>query len=103
MVGQVRFHSRPDPEYLHPFARSAVEFGYYVFPIYRWRGYAAEAAGAAMNWAQAAFGVSRFIASVSPDNTASLAVIARFGFMKIGRHMDEIDGVEDIYLREAAL
>src|SRR4051812_44200560 len=28
MVGRIRFHSRPDPEYLQPFARGAVEFGY---------------------------------------------------------------------------
>jgi RimJ/RimL family protein N-acetyltransferase len=102
MVGHVRFHSRPDPDYLHPYARGAVEFGYHVFPAYRRRGYATEAVGAAMDWAQAAFGVHRFVASVSPDNKPSLALIARFGFARIGRHTDEIDGIEDIYLRDVA-
>jgi ribosomal-protein-alanine N-acetyltransferase len=99
VVGHIRFHSRPDPDYLPPFARDAVEFGYYVFSDYRRHGYATEAAGAAMDWAHAAFGISRFIVCVSPDNTPSLALIARLGFTKIGEHMDEIDGIEHIYLR----
>ena len=54
VVGHIRFHSRPDPDYLHPFARDAVEFGYYD---------AAEAAGAAMDWAHAAFGIIRLCVS----------------------------------------
>ena len=103
MVGHVRFRSRPDPDYLHRFAPGVVEFGYHVFPPYRRRGYAAEAVGALMHWAQAVFSVGRFVASVSPDNQPSLALIARFGFGKVGQHMDEIDGIEDIYLREAAI
>jgi len=102
MVGHVRFHSRPDPEYLHPHARHAVELGYQVFPPYRRRGYATEAVAAAMDWAQAEFGIDRFIVSVSPDNAPSLALIARFNFTRIGQHMDEIDGIEHIYLRAAA-
>ena len=99
VVGHIRFHSRPDPDYLHPFARDAVEFGYYVVSDYRRHGYAAEAAGAAMDWAHAAFGISRFIVCVSSNNTQSLALIARLGFAKIGEHADEIDGIEHIYLR----
>jgi ribosomal-protein-alanine N-acetyltransferase len=100
MVGHLRFHSQPNPVYLRPFARDAVEFGYRVFPKYQRRGYGAEASGAAMGWAQAAFGVRRFIVSVSPNNTPSLALIARFGFARIGQQVDDVDGPEDIYLRE---
>jgi len=103
MVGHVRFHSRPDPDYLRPFAPAAVEFGYHVFPKYRRQGYATEAAGAAMDWAQAAFGIGRFIVSVSPDNTPSLALAARFGFARIGQHMDETDGIEHVFLRQVAM
>ena len=56
-----------------------------------------------MNWAQATFGVRKFIVSVSPDNLASLALIARFGFARVGQQIDEIDGIEDIYLREVTV
>jgi RimJ/RimL family protein N-acetyltransferase len=53
-----------------------------------------------MDWAQAAFGVRNFIVSVSPNNRPSLALIARFGFARIGQRVDEMDGPEDVYLRE---
>jgi RimJ/RimL family protein N-acetyltransferase len=88
---------------LRPFARAAVEFGYQVFSEYRRRGYATEAARAAMDWAQGSFGVRRFIACVAPDNIASLAVIARLRFVNIGQHVDEADGIEHIYLRESGV
>jgi RimJ/RimL family protein N-acetyltransferase len=100
MVGHIRFHSGPDPDYLRPFARGAVEFGYHVFLRYRRLGYATEAAGAAMDWARSAFGIGRFVVCIAPDNTPSLALIARFGFIEVGQHMDEVDGMERIYLRD---
>ena len=99
MVGHVRFHTRPDPEYLRPHARDAVEVGYLVFSKFRGRGYATEAANAAMDWARTSFGIRRFIASVSPDNVASLRLVARCGFAKIGEAMDEVDGIEHVFLR----
>ncbi len=102
MIGHIRFHSRPGPDYLRAYASDAVEFGYRVFRRHRRRGYAAEAAGAVMGWAQAVFGVSSFIASVSPDNLASLGLIARLGFARIGQQIDERDGIEHIFLRDAA-
>ena len=100
MVGHIRFHSRPNPDYLRPYARAAVEFGYHVFADHRRRGYAHEAAGAVMDWARAAHGIDQFVVTVSPDNVPSLALIARFGFVEVGQHKDPIDGIEHIYLRE---
>jgi RimJ/RimL family protein N-acetyltransferase len=101
MVGHVRFHTRPDPEYLQRYARDAVEFGYQVFAAHRRRGYATEATRALMDWAQAEFGVRRFVVSISPGNTPSLRLAARLGFVRVGEEMDEVDGLEYVFLRGA--
>jgi len=98
MVGHVRFHSRPDPEYLHPYVRNAVEFGYVVYPAHRRRGYALEALTGAMRWARDTHHVRRFVASISPSNAPSLALIAKLGFRRIAEHVDGEDGIEHIYL-----
>ena len=101
MVGHIRFHSRPDAEYLHPFARAAVEFGYEVFDAYRRQGYATEAALGAMGWAKGREGVKRFLATVAPDNLPSIAMMKRLGFRKVGEHLDAEDGLEHVFVREA--
>ncbi|MBI3513954.1 MAG: GNAT family N-acetyltransferase [Proteobacteria bacterium] len=100
MIGHVRFHSRPDPDYLHRYARKAVEFGYVVFAAYRRQGYAREALASLMQWAHEAHGVDRFVASVSPDNLPSQRLIAAFDFKRVGEHSDAVDGVEHVYLRD---
>ncbi|MEI9964911.1 MAG: GNAT family N-acetyltransferase [Caulobacteraceae bacterium] len=102
MIGHIGFHTAPDPDYLRPYARDAVELGYTVFGDHRRRGYASEALGGLIGWAQAAHGVRRFVASVSPRNDASLALVARHGFGRIGEHHDDIDGLEHIFLLDRA-
>jgi RimJ/RimL family protein N-acetyltransferase len=102
MIGHIRFHSRPDPEYLRALAPGSVEMGYEIFAAHRRQGYAQEALGGVMDWAAAEHDARRFIASVSPENAASLGVIAKFGFRRIGEHMDPEDGLEHIFLREMA-
>jgi RimJ/RimL family protein N-acetyltransferase len=98
MVGHVRFHSRPDPDYLHPYARHAVEFGYVVFADCRRRGYAEEAVGGLMRWAGETHGVGRFVATIAPDNQPSIGLAAKLGFKRIGEHVDPVDGIEYVYL-----
>jgi [ribosomal protein S5]-alanine N-acetyltransferase len=102
VVGYVRFHERPDPARLHPFGGHAAELGYSIFPGHRRRGYAGEAVDALMAWAGACHGITRFIASMAPGNTASLRLVARRGFRRIGEQIDEIDGLEHVFLREIA-
>jgi ribosomal-protein-alanine N-acetyltransferase len=97
MIGHVGFHSAPGPQYLNELAPGAVEFGYTVFGAFRRRGYAREACAALMDWAHAAHRVDRFVVSIRPDNVASRALAAQFGFERIGSQVDEVDGVEDIY------
>jgi ribosomal-protein-alanine N-acetyltransferase len=98
MVGHVRFHSRPDPQYLHPYVRNAVEFGYVVYPAHRRCGYALEALTGAMRWARDTHHIRRFVASISPSNGPSLALIAKLGFHRIAEHVDQEDGIEHMYL-----
>jgi RimJ/RimL family protein N-acetyltransferase len=40
-------------------------------------------------------------ASIRPDNTASLATIAKFGFRKVGEQWDPEDGLEWVFRRQA--
>lgn len=101
MVGHIRFHTRPDPDYLRCYAANAVEFGYVVFAAHRRHRYAREAVDGLMLWAEREHGISRFVVTIAPANLPSLQLAARSGFRKIGQHVDPVDGVEDIYLRGA--
>jgi RimJ/RimL family protein N-acetyltransferase len=53
-----------------------------------------------MRWAEQNKGIERFVATVAPDNLPSKKLLDRFGFRKIGGHVDDIDGLEDVYLRD---
>ncbi len=52
-----------------------------------------------ISWASRAEGVRVIRASVRPDNAASLATIAHFGFVAIGEQWDEEDGLELVFER----
>lgn len=99
-VGHFNFHSRPDPAYLRDLAPGAVELGYYILPEFRRRGLAEEAARAMMDWAADSHGVRRFVVSISPANAASVAMARKLGFARIGGHLDEVDGYEDILAKD---
>ena len=102
MVGHIGFHTAPGAEYLQPYSPGAVEFGYTVFPTYRRRGYAREASRALMHWAHQCHGVTRFVVTIAPDNTASQSLAASLGFVRIGSHIDDVDGLEDILERKVS-
>lgn len=89
IIGSVGFHAPPGPD-------GRVEIGYRVEPAYRRQGVATEVARAMFDWAHGQ-GVDRFRAAVAPDNVASLAVIARFGFRQVGVQIDDIDGEELVF------
>jgi RimJ/RimL family protein N-acetyltransferase len=100
MIGHIGFHTAPDPAYLKEFAPGGVELGFTIFAPYRRQGYAEEASSALMAWARSMHDVTRFVLSISPDNAPSRALAAKLGFTKIGSHIDEADGVEDVFVRE---
>jgi [ribosomal protein S5]-alanine N-acetyltransferase len=99
MVGHIGFHARPGEKYLDELAPGGVEFGYTVFEEWRRRGYASEAAERLMDWAHRLHGVTRFVVSISPTNLASLGLARRLKFRRIGSHVDDEDGPEDIFER----
>ena len=94
VVGHVGFHGPPD-------ATGMVEVAYSVDPALRRRGYATAMLAAALDWAAAEPTASVVRASISPDNTASLATIAPFGFRQVGEQRDEEDGLELLFERPA--
>jgi ribosomal-protein-alanine N-acetyltransferase len=89
-IGSAGFHAPPDED-------GRVEIGYRVEPEYRRQGVASEVVRALFDWAAGEHGVTRFRASVSPGNTASLAVIGRLGFRQVGVQIDDIDGEELVF------
>ena len=90
VVGSIGFHGQPDAE-------GRLEVGYSVDPPYRRRGYASESVKALFDWAHRERGTTRFVASISPSNEASLNLTAAYGFHKVGEQMDEIDGLEYVF------
>jgi ribosomal-protein-alanine N-acetyltransferase len=92
VVGHAGFHGPPDP-------RGAVEVGYRIVAEHRRRGHARAALGELLAYARA-HGATIARASISPDNAASLALAAAYGFTQIGEQVDEIDGLELVFERQ---
>lgn len=90
VIGSVGFHAPPG-------ADGRAEVGYHVEPEYRRKGVVTEAIGALFDWAAREHDVHRFRAAVAPDNVASLAVVARFGFHQAGVQIDDVDGTELLF------
>lgn len=89
-IGSIGFHGPPD-------ADGRVEIGYRVEPEHRRQGVATEVVRALFDWANREHGITRFRAATAPDNVASQAVLARFGFRRRGVQMDDIDGPELVF------
>jgi ribosomal-protein-alanine N-acetyltransferase len=92
VVGSIGFHAPPD-------AQGRVEIGYDIVAGERRKGYAREATQALLDWAWATGRARTCVASVSPDNAASLGLIRSFGFRRVGEQIDEIDGLEWVFER----
>ena len=92
VVGRGGLHAPPD-------ADGTVEIGYRVVPSWRRQGIATEIATALVDQARDG-GAVRCLASTTPDNAASQAVIRRLGFVRTGEQMDEVDGLELVFTLE---
>lgn len=90
IIGTAGFHAPPD-------ADGRVEIGYRVRPEHRRRGVATEVVHALFDWAAREHGVTRFRASIAPDNVPSRAIVTRLGFRQVGVQIDDIDGEEHVF------
>lgn len=90
VIGTIGFHGAPDDQ-------GRLEVGYRIEPEFRRRGYTREAVRGMFDWAATEHGIRRFIASVRPDNEASLGLVRGFGFVQTGSQIDEIDGLELVH------
>ena len=97
MVGQIGFHAPPGSPDLQAIAPGGIEYGYRIYPPYRGRGYAKEAARGLMAWAVEQ-GVTSFVVSIRPNNAPSQAIARSLGFVKVGEQIDEVDGLEEVFL-----
>ena len=87
-IGHGGFHQAP--------VEGVVEIGYRIHTVWQGRGFATEVTEALMAFARS-HGATAFLLSISPDNTASLAIAAKLGFTRIGEQMDEVDGLEWVF------
>lgn len=89
-VGRAGFHGPPDD-------RGMVEVGYAIDPARRRQGYGTAVLAALVQRARAEPGVGVVRASVAPDNTGSLTLVGRAGFVHVGEQVDEEDGLELVH------
>ena len=90
VVGGAGFHAAPDDN-------GMVEAGYGVDPAYRRRGYARAALLHMIDRARSEPSISVFRVTVSPDNAASLGLVAQLPFVEVGEQWDDEDGLETIF------
>lgn len=94
LVGHCGFHGPPA-------TIGRAEIGYTVFTAFRGRGYAKEAAAALKEWAFGQ-GEHEVFACVRPENAASLAVVGALGFEQVGEQIDDVDGLELVFVARRA-
>ncbi len=81
-VGGMGFKGLPDET-------GAVELGYSVNASYQGRGYATEMAEALVAWTLRQPTVRRVTAECLEDNAASIRVLEKAGFVRVGHRMDD--------------
>ncbi|GLZ79754.1 hypothetical protein Afil01_45610 [Actinorhabdospora filicis] len=94
VVGHAGWHGAPDAE-------GTAELAYTTVREHRRKGYATRMLAGLLAWAASEPSVVTVRATIAPDNAASLATAAKFGFAQVGEQIDPEDGVELIFERAA--
>lgn len=95
VVGSTSFHGPPDEA-------GMIEIGLEVEPSHRRIGLATEALTGMWSWVVRDPSVQILRYTVAIDNEPSIGLVEKFGFEKVGRQIDDVDGPEDIYEMSAA-
>jgi RimJ/RimL family protein N-acetyltransferase len=83
MIGEVGvMEARRDIE---PSFEGEPEVGWALMPAAHGKGYAAEAVGAALVWADGHLKAPKLVCIISPDNAPSIRLAAKFGFLERAR------------------
>ena len=90
VIGSSSFHGAPD-------INGMMEIGLGVEAAFQGQGFGREILQGMWGWVVTEPGVNTLRYTVSPANTASIALINSFGFDYMGEQLDEVDGPESIY------
>lgn len=90
IVGRAGFHGPPDEN-------GMIEVSYSIDPLCRRRGHARAALKIMLDVAAGDARVKVVRASISPTNVASMRVVTKNGFKKVGEQWDDEDGLEKIW------
>ncbi len=91
-VGRIGCHAAPD-------ATGTVEIGYAVTSPWRRQGIGGQVVEMFLRWLEDQ-GVARALASVAPDNEPSMRLLTKRGFVRVGEHWDDEDGLELVLGRD---
>jgi RimJ/RimL family protein N-acetyltransferase len=90
VIGSSSFHGAPD-------SNGMMEIGLGVEVAFQRQGFGKEILQGMWGWVVSEPVVKTLRYTVSPTNTASIALINSLGFDYMGEQMDEVDGPESIY------
>jgi RimJ/RimL family protein N-acetyltransferase len=90
IIGSSSFHGAPNEN-------GMIEIGLGIDQKFQNLGFGFEALTGMWGWVCAQEGVKTLRYTVSISNLASIALVNKFGFTRVGEQLDEIDGPEEIY------
>ena len=90
IIGSSSFHAAPDEN-------GMIEIGLGLETPFQRQGFGREILQGMWGWVVTEPGVKVLRYTVSPTNTASIALVNSFGFDYVGEQQDEEDGPESIY------
>ena len=90
IIGSSSFHGAPNDD-------GMIEIGLGIEEKFQSQGFGFEALKGMWGWVCAQEGVKILRYTVSITNLPSIALVNKFGFIRVGEQLDEIDGPEEIY------